>query len=452
MQQWNQRREGDRTPPHTMRRLDPAARSPSTLRRRKLRRARRRLATVLRLWVPYGDSYTRISGAIVEIPPSFERRETFDERRTLRILAGSLVTLCGTDERRVRPRNQLQRIAGVKQRLAARVHACRQCRIAVRLVIPRIVEHNDAVRGEQRGRTRFDQPGIEIARPRRQHLDEPAARVFQRGPVDQVIGRRQPQIGDAEVHPVLPIHPGRDDAITLDSAENGARFGFEAQILAAGGLSKRRSVFRPDDQVARGRYGQPRHVPIPLRVRQHVRAVMRLNDAGILDTPRPLILPLCIGVGIQHGSRTPREVQTVAALGEAESRRVAADLALAAGILGAIEEKDSPVSHDRRRIERRVFLPRHYTVVDRGAETSGWVRRDDGVYVHRFGEGAEHPRLLGWRGSHAYQREQVANDSQGPRPIGTGALRVDTPFSSKLSIATQYDCPTVSARSSSVVP
>src|SRR6266850_3224363 len=163
MQQWNQRHEGDRTPPHTMRRLDPAARYPSTLRRRKLRRARRRRVTVLRLWVPYGHSYARISSAKVEIPPSLEGHETFDERRTLRVLAGSLVTLCGTDERRVRPRDQLQGIAGVKQRLAARVHACRQCRVAVRLVVPRIVEHNDAVHGEQRGRTRFDQPGIEIA-------------------------------------------------------------------------------------------------------------------------------------------------------------------------------------------------------------------------------------------------------------------------------------------------
>ena len=36
--------------------------------------------------------------------------------------------------------------------------------------------------------------------------------------------------------------------------------------------------------------------------------------------------------------------------------------------------------------------------------------------------------------------------------IGTGGLSVDTPFSSKLSMATQYCCPTVSARSSSVVP
>src|SRR6266850_8362074 len=179
---------------------------------------------------------------------------------------------------------------------------------------------------------------------------------------------------------------------------------------------------------------------------------MRLNDAGILDTPGPLILPLCIGVGIQHRGRTPREVQTVAALGEAESRRVAADLALAAGILGAIEQKDLSTLHHSCRIERRVFLPRHDTVVDRGAETSGWVRRDDGVYVQRFGEGAEHPRLLRWRGSHAYQREQVANDSQGPCPIGTAAPSLDTPFSSKPSIATQYACPTVSARSSSVVP
>jgi hypothetical protein len=43
----------------------------------------------------------------------------------------------------------------------------------------------------------------------------------------------------------------------------------------------------------------------------------------------------------------------------------------------------------------------------------------------------------------------------GPRAsqrIGTGALSVETPFSSKLSIATQYCCPTLSARSSSADP
>src|ERR1041384_543041 len=60
-------------------------------------------------------------------------------------------------------------------------------------------------------------------------------------------------------------------------------------------------------------------------------------------------------------------------------------------------------------------------------------------HVHRSGEQGADPH----------------QDRHGIPPcywMGTAALSVDTPRSSKLSMATQYSCPTVSARSSSVVP
>jgi hypothetical protein len=68
---------------------------------------------------------------LVEVPPSLERHEPLHERRTLRVLARSLVGFRGPDERRSRAGNQFERIVRLKQRLAAGVDARRETRIAV---------------------------------------------------------------------------------------------------------------------------------------------------------------------------------------------------------------------------------------------------------------------------------------------------------------------------------
>ena len=121
-------------------------------------------------------------------------------------------------------------------------------------------------------------------------------------------------------------------------------------------------MLRPVDEIARRRNRQPRDVAVPLRVGEHIGAVVRFDDPRILDAARPLILPLRVGVGIQHRRAAPREPQAIAALGQPQPRGVPADLLLAARIFRAIEHEDFSVLHDGGRIEGGVFLPRDHAV------------------------------------------------------------------------------------------
>ena len=96
-----------------------------------------------------------------------------------------------------------------------------------------------------------------------------------------------------------------------------------------------------------------------------------------------------------------------------------ADLLRAARVLGAVENEDLAVFHHRGRIERGVRLPRHDAVVHRRAKAGGGIRRDDRVYLHRFGERTKHPRLLAGRGGAAEQGEQRAATDDGSQGVGT---------------------------------
>ena len=118
-------------------------------------------------------------------------------------------------------------------------------------------------------------------------------------------------------------------------------------------------MLRPGNQIARRRHREARHIAIPLRVGEHVGAIIRLNESGIFDAAGPLILPLRIGVGIQHGGVATRESETIGALGQPKSRGVPADLALATRVFGAVEQKDFSILRDCSRIEGGVFFPRH---------------------------------------------------------------------------------------------
>src|SRR5438445_855959 len=131
-----------------------------------------------------------------------------------------------------------------------------------------------------------------MPRPRGQDLQEPAVRVLQRRPGNEVVGCRDENVGDVEVHPVGTAHLGRDDAMSLDASEDGAGLRFQVEVLASVRFCEGWTVLRPVDQVAGGRDGEARDAAVPLRVREHKGPVLCLDDARILDSPGPLVLPL----------------------------------------------------------------------------------------------------------------------------------------------------------------
>ena len=147
----------------------------------------------------------------------------------------------------------------------------------------------------------------------------------------------------------------------------------------------------PRDEIARRRYGEPRHVAIPLGVREHILTIFTLDDSRILDATRPLVLPLCVAVGIQHRRRPPREMQPVRTLGEPDARRVVPDRRIPRRVLGAVEDVHLSSPHDGGWIKRGVLLPAHDAVIKRRANRRHTARRDDWVHPGRLHEGTELP-------------------------------------------------------------
>ena len=247
------------------------------------------------------------------------------------------------------------------------------------------------MRGEESRRTGLYQPGVEVPRAGREDLDQPAARVGQRRPIDQVVGGRDENVGDVEVHPVLPAQRGCDDAVSGHLAEDGPGLGFQIPILPAARPRKGGTVLDPMDHVPGRRDGEPRDVAVPLGVRQHVGAVPRLDETRILDSPGPFEPRLHIPVRVQHRRAGAREAQSIRARGQPEPRRMVADLHVAARVLGAIQHVHLPVSHHGGRIEGGVLLPPYDAVVHGRAECRGGIGREDRVDPLRLLEGPEHP-------------------------------------------------------------
>src|SRR5256886_7489222 len=135
-----------------------------------------------------------------------------------------------------------------------------------------------------------------------------------------IFGCRDENVGDVEVHPVRPAHLGRDDAVSLHASEDRAGLRFQVQVLAPVRLREGRTVLRPVVEVPGRRDREAGDVAIPLRVREHTGAVPRLDDARILASPRPLVLPLRVRAGIQHGRASAREAQSIRAVREPEAR------------------------------------------------------------------------------------------------------------------------------------
>src|SRR5438445_12976 len=160
-----------------------------------------------------------------------------------------------------------------------------------------------------------------MPRPRGQDLQEPAVRVLQRRPGNEVAGCRDENVGDVEVHPVGTAHLGRDDAMSLDASEDGAGLRFQVEVLASVRFCEGWTVLRPVDQVAGGRDGEAGDAAVPLRVRERRGPVLWLVEARILDSPGPLGLPLRVVLGIEYGRASACEAQAVLALPENDAQR-----------------------------------------------------------------------------------------------------------------------------------
>src|SRR5207249_10650144 len=97
--------------------------------------------------------------------------------------------------------------------------------------------------------------------------------------------------GNVAVPPVRAAHLGRDDTIPLDAREDRAGLRLQVQVLASRRLRERGTVLGPADEVPGRGDREAGEAPVPLRVGEHIRAVFRLDDARILDSPGPLVLP-----------------------------------------------------------------------------------------------------------------------------------------------------------------
>src|SRR4029077_17526326 len=203
-------------------------------------------------------------------------------------------------------------------------------------------------------------------------------------------------------------------------------------------MSEGRTVLAPGDQISRRGNRQARHVAIPLCVREHVCAVVRLHDPWVLDPPGPLIRSLRIRVWVEHRGRAAREVQAVRALGEAEARGMAADLLLPACVLRAVQEKDPAIAHNRRGIERGVLLPRHDAVADGRAKTGRDTGSNNGVRLRRVYERTKPPRLLRWRPPGDGEHQAAADHSHRWAGGGESRLRDTNPAAATPS-STSHD-------------
>src|SRR5205085_6899242 len=135
----------------------------------------------------------------------------------------------------------------------------------------------------------------------------------------QVVRRRDEHVGHVEVHPVLSIYLRRHETLPDEATQYRPGLRLDAEILPGTGGGERRPMLLPPDEIPRRRHREPRYLPIPLCVGEHILTIIALDDARILDAAWPLVFPLRVVVGIQHRLGASGEVQSVGALGETDS-------------------------------------------------------------------------------------------------------------------------------------
>src|SRR5262245_21809661 len=123
------------------------------------------MAAVRTPGVPHRDAYPRVRRTVVEVPAPVEWHQTFYERRALGVLPGPLVGLGRLDERLGRAGDQLDGICRIEERLSSGVDPGGQRCNADRAAVSRVVDQNDSPRGENRGGTGLDEPGVEVPGP-----------------------------------------------------------------------------------------------------------------------------------------------------------------------------------------------------------------------------------------------------------------------------------------------
>src|SRR5258708_920198 len=166
------------------------------------------------------------------------------------------------NERRIASGKQPDGVARVEESLSTGIYARRKRGITVRRIVARIVEKHDPASRENSRRSRLDEPRIEVAGTCRQHFQRPTVRILERGPVKQIVRRRDEDVRNVVVHPILAVDSGGYEPAVLHFAEDRARLRLDVPIL----WWKGRPVLRPLHEIGGGRNGKARDPSIPLRI------------------------------------------------------------------------------------------------------------------------------------------------------------------------------------------
>ncbi len=109
-----------------------------------------------------GDANERIRRAVVEQPAAVEMREALNEDGARGVLAGLFIVSFRLQERLIGSLQELCRIFGVKERLACRVGIGGQIGIAAFARVLSVIEQQNAVGRDDRGRSGFGKGAVEL--------------------------------------------------------------------------------------------------------------------------------------------------------------------------------------------------------------------------------------------------------------------------------------------------
>ncbi len=159
-------------------------------------------------------------------------------------------------------------------------------------------------------------------------------------------------------------------------------------------------------QVARGCDPNGVGFAVPLRIREHIRAILTFHDARIFDAAGPLAGLLVVFGRRKHRLADAREVDSIRALRQPQPRGMSANLHRARAVLGAIQHIHFAFAHNRCGIEGVQRLPGHRRLRNRVIKCRLRPRSDDRVSFCRAREGSNHPcrRVLRIRHGRAQKR------------------------------------------------
>jgi hypothetical protein len=201
------------------------------------------------------------------------------------------------------------------------------------------------------------------------------------------------------IHPVLSVDPGGDQAtlVRVETGDDSRRFVLQASVFSACGGQERRPLLGPVEEIGgRGNANRVRGA-VPLRIGEHIGAVLALDEAGVLNAARPFAGLLAVLGGKENRLGVAGEVDAVGAFGQAEARGVGADGHGSRIVFGAVEHYHLAVADDGCGIEGVQSLPVSRRLQHRVGKDGFRPRRDDRIAGRRAHKGANGPGRNGLR-------------------------------------------------------